>query len=187
MSAPGEGFSNQYPHPDPFQEMWADPTRLAGALYVHDRFLVRPDDTPVARHHLLVIARDHQPWERLSYPDQLAMFALVSATYAHLTRTLDPNRKVGITMWGNQVRTGHAHLIPRNEATDATVWKRMELTEEALAAQLAETRELLAFPDDLRAQTDVLLNQTLAALEAGVQVPDGLLLPPLPLPGEPQA
>jgi diadenosine tetraphosphate (Ap4A) HIT family hydrolase len=186
MSTPGEGFGNTYPHPDQFQEMWADPARLAGALYVHERFLVRPDDTPVARHHLLVVARGYQPWERLSYPDQLAMFALVSVTYAHMTRVLDPKRKVGVAMWGNQVRTGHAHLIPRQNPTDATVWKRMELGEEALAAQLAETRELLAFPDHLKSQADALLDQTLAALET-VEMPNGLLLPPLPQPGEPRA
>jgi len=161
---PGEGFHGKYMSPDPLQQKWDDPSELAKALYVHDRFMVRPDDRPVAPHHVMVIAREEVPVEGLDFAEQQALWALVMVTHHHMTEVLQPSRKVAVTMWGNMVKTGHMHLVPRNHAEDATIWQPMHLEPHELAAQLDETRQLLAFPPEVTAQANFVVDQTLQRL-----------------------
>ncbi|HEX7963375.1 MAG TPA: hypothetical protein VF466_02185 [Candidatus Saccharimonadales bacterium] len=169
-TATGEGFTGHYRKPDPFQAIWSDPEGRDSGLYVHERFLVRPDDTPVAPHHLLVISREERPLEVLDFNEYVAAWALARVVYAHMTNVLGPKRKVALLVWGNQIETAHIHLVPRNNPEDATVWRPMELTDEQRAAQLAETRELLAFPPEVKAEADRVVNAALSGMQ-GVQLP----------------
>jgi diadenosine tetraphosphate (Ap4A) HIT family hydrolase len=178
-TAIGEGFEGKYRKPDPFQLMWASPGKLKGALYVHERFMVRPDDTPVAPHHLLVIAREEKALEALDFAEYEAAWALARVVYAHMTTVLGPSRKVSLSVWGNQVETAHIHLVPRNKPTDATVWKAMDLTDAQRTAQLAQTCELLTFPPEVKAEADRVVNAALLGLQ-------GVTLKPV-LPGTPGA
>lgn len=167
----GEGFSGKYMESDPLQAVWNDPARLEQALYAGERFLVMPDDCPVAPHHLLVVAREPKPIEELAFADRQALWALAGVISNHMTRILRPSRKVGIVVWGNQVRTGHLHLVPRNLPSDATQWQRMEFPDDAAReAQLAETRQLLALPPDVTAQADFAVHETLKHLR-GIELP----------------
>jgi len=161
----GEDAPDRYLHPDPFQVMWNDPAEVEKALFVHPQFMVRADDMPVAPHHLLVITREQRSVEDLPYAEQQAMWALVMVVYAHMARVLHPRLKVGITVWGNMVQTGHVHLIPRNHRNDAAVWKRMDLTETERREQLAETHRLLAFPPEVVMQANFAVDETLKRLK----------------------
>ncbi|HSW98797.1 MAG TPA: HIT domain-containing protein [Candidatus Saccharimonadales bacterium] len=183
MQATGEGFTGGYKKPDPFQAIWDDPARVAQSLYVHERFMVRPDDSPVVPHHLLVIARRELALEALPLNEYLAMWALARLLFAHMTAVLAPKRKVSMQVWGNQVQTAHIHLVPRNNPEDATVWKPMGLSGEALETQLAETRRLLTFPSGLKVQADQLVDEALKLL-AGTTLPP--VLPTLPISGKKQ-
>ena len=175
MHTSGEGFNGDYKKPDPFQAIWNDPARLAQSLYTSEHFMVRPDDSPVAPHHVLIIARREAALEALPLAEYAAMWALARLMFAHMTAVLKPTRKVAMEVWGNQVETAHIHLVPRNNPEDATVWKPMQLSAPELARQLAETRRLLTFPAALKTQADELVKHTLQRL-AGVDLP-----PVLPL------
>ncbi|HSX34486.1 MAG TPA: HIT domain-containing protein [Candidatus Saccharimonadales bacterium] len=164
MNDAGEGRPDRYIHPDPFQQMWDNPGQVAEALFVNEHFMVRPDDMPVAPHHLLVIAREQRSVEDLSFAHQQAMWALAMVVYGHMARVLQPKLKVGISVWGNMIQTGHIHLVPRNSRHDAAVWHRMELPAAELHSQLAETRRLLEFPTEVTAQANFAVEETLQRL-----------------------
>jgi diadenosine tetraphosphate (Ap4A) HIT family hydrolase len=182
MSDIGEGRPDRYLHPDPFQQMWGDPAQVEQALFVNEHFMVRPDDMPVAPHHLLVIAREQRSVEDLSFAHQQAMWALAMVVYGHMARVLQPKLKVGVSVWGNMIQTAHIHLVPRNERHDAAVWKRMDLGAAELRAQLAETHRILAFPPEVVAQAELAVTETLARL-GNITLP---VLPDAPfVPGTP--
>jgi diadenosine tetraphosphate (Ap4A) HIT family hydrolase len=167
----GEGFSGKYQEPDPLQAKLADPAHMANALYQGERFVVMADDLPVAPNHVLVISREAVPLEKLTFADQQALWALAMVTQAHMTRVLHPARKVSISVWGNQVRTAHLHLVPRVNPSDATNWQRQQFESEGTRlAQLTETYALLKFPEDAQAAADLAVHEALKR-NSGLVIP----------------
>jgi diadenosine tetraphosphate (Ap4A) HIT family hydrolase len=178
----GEGFSGNYLEPDPLQAKMADPEHMANALYADHNFVVMADDYPVAPHHLLVVARQEKPLEELEFQEQQALWALAMVTSAHMTRVLHPERKVSVSVWGNQVETAHIHLVPRRRSEDATHWKRQRFArEEDRLAQLQETYQLLKFTSDVQAAAELAVQEAMLRT-AAVTIPK--LYPGMRTPGK---
>lgn len=137
---------------DPFQIAWRFPEK-AYAIYVDadNGLMVIPDAHPVVNYHLMVIAREHMPFEDLPDKRKLQMLELANITAEHLRRVLKPKRKVGYCIWGNKIKTAHIHLLPRNKPDDGAKFfssERPRATHEFLAA----TQKLLEFPDVLKTE-----------------------------------
>lgn len=171
MTGIGEGFSGDYTDPDPLQAKMNDPSQMANALYTDSNFVVMADDYPVAPHHVLVVSRAEKSLEELAFPEQQALWALAMVTSAHMTRVLQPERKVAMVVWGNQVKTAHIHLVPRRQPEDATRWQRQQFaSEQDRLAQLQETYQLLKFTPDVQAAAKLAVDEAMGRT-AAVAIP----------------
>ncbi len=141
---------NQSEGDDPFQAAWQDPKK-AHALYVDNKFglMVIPNAKPVVEHHLLVVTREPVAYEDLPMLRRHLMNELVDITSEHIMKRLRPARKVGVCLWGNQVKTAHKHVFPRISKADGAAFFDENLAW-ASDQQLEATRELLAFSQTLQ-------------------------------------
>lgn len=151
---------------DPFQDAWADPEKFH-ALFIDDKhgFMIIPDARPVVEHHVLVISREAVPYQEMPLDRQLQMMALANLVAEHIDHVLKPKRKIGYAIWGNQIKTAHIHLLPRNLPEDGLKFfdsGRAWATPE----QLEATRKLLEFPAELRRKIISKLNEFTAKPDA---------------------
>jgi diadenosine tetraphosphate (Ap4A) HIT family hydrolase len=137
---------------DVFREAWKKPEKFF-ALYVDDTngFMVIPDAQPVVRHHILVIPLEATPYQELTPVRQRQIMELANITADHIQKKLKPKRKVGYAIWGNNIKTAHIHLLPRNLPEDGAMfftgdrpWANQE--------QLKATQKLLMFPPNLQSE-----------------------------------
>lgn len=129
---------------DFLQTAWDDP-KAAHAIHVDKErgFMIIPDAKPVVPvGHVMVVARE-QSMEELSDERWAQLTVVARIVSEQLTRMYQPERKTGFCVWGNQARTPHLHVFPRNTKEDGKAFfdeNRVFATDE----QLAETQQKLA-------------------------------------------
>ncbi|HSW79381.1 MAG TPA: hypothetical protein VLG47_01255 [Candidatus Saccharimonadales bacterium] len=131
---------------DPFQEAWKNPAAQF-PIFVDEEYglMVIPDALPAVDHQVLVICREQTPYQELPASRQLQMMTLANITAEYMDKVLKPKRKIGYAVWGNQIKTAHIHLLPRNVPDDGIkffVGEKSRQTQQ----QLKETQKLLNFP-----------------------------------------
>lgn len=129
---------------DFLQSAWDDP-KAAHAIHVDEErgFMIIPDAKPVVlAGHVMVVARE-QSLEELSDERWAQLTVAARIVSEQLTRIYRPERKIGFCVWGNQVRTPHLHVFPRNTKEDGKAFfdeNRPFATNE----QLIQTQQELA-------------------------------------------